>query len=140
MAKALFSNKKYNHMNFELPFDLKIILGVNGFNLVMGFISTEDFQIISALVGLTMNLIYFLTKQYYLIKNNVNPDAVTTAAVEKHDLETALPFARNCAHCQKPFQPKNENQVFCSFPSTCFEEKLEKLRIKEIKGAEDITL
>ena len=134
MAKALFSNKNYNLMDsLSTPIQGFILWPLNTINFAVGMIQGQDLNVLSAIIGIMLNLMWHFYKFFRQIKIDAKAD-------QKHDLETALPFERNCANCQKPFQPKNEGQVFCSPPSTCFEEKLEKLRIKEIKGAEDITL
>jgi hypothetical protein len=102
------------NMNFDLPFGFNIAFGFNCYNLIFGVITSEDFQMISALVGLAMNLIYFIVKMYWMIKNNKNPDNETQAAQVRAslvDLESS-PIERKCLGCGKMFDAEHFDQIF----------------------------
>jgi hypothetical protein len=107
MEKHILIEKKYNHMDFEMPFGFNITFGFNCFNVVLGVISPEAFTMVSGLAGLTMNLIYFLVKMYWMIKNNKNPDAEAA----KNNINAA-PFERHCMGCGQSFVPEHPDQIF----------------------------
>ena len=110
MEKAfVIIKEKYNHMNFNnLDSWFQTSFGFHSFNLSMGMITMQQFQLVCGAIGLLMQLIQFLTKQYWLIKNNKNPDAETSTT----DIDAA-PFERRCLNCAKAFAPVEPNQVFC---------------------------
>ena len=108
MKEAVVHTKKYNHMDFDnMDAWFNVSFGFNSFNCVLGIITMQDFTIVSGIIGLMMQLILFLVKMYWMIRNNKNPDA------EKHDINDAPLFERRCVGCATKFEPMHADQIFC---------------------------
>ena len=121
-------------MNFELPdwMNFNLTFGINCFNFLLGFITLADIQVLSGLVGLVINLIFFLVKMYWLIRNNVNPAA---AENKTHDIDDSALFERRCLNCNTDFVPQNSNQIFCT--TACFESKLDDLQRPRLNAKDE---
>ena len=107
MDNEVLITKKYNHMNFDLPFGNTITFGFNSFNIVLGSITMQDFQIASGIIGLIMQLTLFLTKQFYMMRNNKDPHPKGSIIdIDDH------PFKRRCVGCGETFEPEHADQIF----------------------------
>ena len=88
-------------MNFELPYGFTVTLGLNGMNFILGIVTVDDFNMMSAIIGLTMNFIYFLVKMYQALAKQT--------AVFDHDT-----LKRTCPNCKNVFETDSATQVFCT--------------------------
>ena len=141
MDNEAFITKKYNHMNFDnMDSWFNVSFSFNSFNCLLGLITMQDFQIISGLLGLLMQLILFLTKQFYMIRNNKDPDEHSEGNGDVlHSIESQ-PFSRRCAGCGQPFTPAHPDMIFCE--SDCKERYMTNLQdrkplLKKNKKSDD---
>ena len=104
----LLNIKKYNLMNFDIPHGFTITLGFNGLNFILGIISADEFNMLVALVGLTMNLILFLVKMYQMLYKIVSGKDNNTDDFDHDTLK------RPCPNCKNVYETTSPTQIFCT--------------------------
>lgn len=99
--------KKYNLMDsLNAPIQGFVLWPLNTLNFAVGMVQGLDLNVLSAIIGITLNFMWHLYKLFRQIELDKQADKRL-----EFDQET---LKRTCVNCKNVFETQSATQVFCS--------------------------